>query len=89
VAQVPFNSHSYYRNKAKRAARVYMAEARGAEGERRSHYVKLARLSWKTYCGYLRTDHCAADVRRLKLGQITYAEFMSKWDPRKGQSNGN
>jgi len=96
---MPFNSNSYYRNKEKRAARLYLTEAREWKQrlvagtldfplkpewakERIASRVKLARLHWRSYLGYLRNDHCAADLRRFKRGDITYTDFMSKWGPK-------
>jgi hypothetical protein len=82
---MPFNAQSYYRNKAKREAREYIAAARAASDPARVAFnVRLARSSWKTYLGYLRLDACDEDVKRLQRREITFGEFMSKWDPRKG-----
>lgn len=91
---MPFNAQSYYRNKAKREAREYLAAAR--EVKRRldaipdvpadlpravAFNVRMARSSWKTYLGYLRMDQCDADLKRFQRGQMTYQEFMDKWKP--------
>lgn len=93
---MPFNSQSYYRNKAKRQALDYLAEARAMKWRldagkpgllddfiRLGRLVGLARSQWKIYRGYLNMDRCDADLKRLQRGEISHAEFMSKWDPRK------
>lgn len=90
---MPFNSQSYYRNKAKRQALAYLAEARAIKRrldagkpdfldsfERVAFKVKMARSSWKTYLGHLRMDQCEADIERLRRGEITYQNFMDKWN---------
>lgn len=95
---MPFNSQSYYRNKAKRQALAYLAEARAIKRrlamgepdfldslERVQSRVRFARSQWKTYLGHLRMDQCEADIERLRRREITYAEFMSKWDIRKDE----
>jgi hypothetical protein len=96
---MPFNSRSYHRNKERRQAMEYLAEARTWKQqlvagtldfpstpervtERIASRVKLARLHWKTYLGHLRMECCDADLKRFRNGEITYAEFMSKWDIR-------
>lgn len=76
---MPFNSQSYYRNKAKRRAQEHMAKARA--GNSPAFNVKLARSEWRTYLGYLRMDQCDADLKRFQRGQMTYQEFMNKWKP--------
>lgn len=92
---MPFNSQSYYRNKAKRQALGYLADARGVKQRlaagtpdfldcpaKIKASVILARSHWKTYLGYLSMDRCDADLKRLQRREITYAEFMGKWDIR-------
>jgi hypothetical protein len=84
---MPFNSQSYYRNKAKREAQEYFAAARTSIGPERQANVRLARSTWRTYLGYLRLDQCDADLKRFRRGEITYREFMDKWDIRKENEN--
>lgn len=82
---MPFKAQSYYRNKAKREAREYLTAARAsADPARVAFNVRMARSSWRTYLGYLRMDKCDADLKRFQRGEISFAEFMGKWDPRKG-----
>lgn len=82
---MPFNSQSYYRNKAKRQALEYLARARmGGEPERVAFNVKLARSSWRTYLCYRRLDECDADLKKRLRGEMSHAEFMNKWDIRNG-----
>lgn len=98
---MPFNAQSYYRNKAKRQALAYLAEARAVKhrlaiGEakpmdnpqRVAFNVRMARSSWKTYLGALRMDQCDADLKRFRRGEITYQDFMDKWDIRERANNG-
>lgn len=80
---MPFNSRSYHRNKERRQALEYLAKARAAfEPEPIAFNVRLARLHWKTYLGYLRMQRCDADLKRFRVGEITYQEFMGKWGPK-------
>jgi hypothetical protein len=82
---MPFNSRTYYRNKERREAMAYLAKARASgEPEAVAFNVKLARLHWKTYLGHLRMQQCDADLKRFQRGEITYADFMGKWDIRNG-----
>lgn len=85
---MPFNAQSYYRNKAKREARAYLAEARMVDDPvEKARKIWWARSCWKTYLGFLRMDRCDADLKRFRRGEITYQDFMSKWDIRgKGKS---
>lgn len=91
---MPFNAQSYYRNKAKRKALKYLADARAMKArliagepnvldnlERVSTYAELARLHWKSYLSYAKLDECDADMKLLQAGKITYAEFMAKHAP--------
>jgi hypothetical protein len=78
---MPFNSRSYYRNKERRLAMEYLAKARASFDEApRTFNLTLARLHWKTYLGHLRMERCDADLKRFQRGEITYTEFMKKWD---------
>lgn len=84
---MPFNSRTYHRNKERREALAYLARARAVfEPEEIAFNVRLARLHWKTYLGHLRMAQCDADLKRFQRGEITYTEFMGKWDIRKGQT---
>lgn len=82
---MPFNSQSYYRNKARRQAREYLDAARkSVEPERVALNVRLARSSWRTYLGYRRMDECDADLKRRLAGKMSHADFMEKWTIRNG-----
>jgi hypothetical protein len=85
-------SHSYYRNKARREAKDLLAKAREMkarldagspdfldDASMLSSLVLRARLNWKTYLGYCRTDRCNADYKRLRNHEMTHADFMAKW----------
>jgi hypothetical protein len=99
---MPFNSHSYHRNKEKRRAQEYLAEARLWKQElvagtldfpstpervndRIASRVKLARAHWKGYLAYKSMCECDADYKRRLRGEMSHADFMAKWDTRKGQ----
>lgn len=89
---MPFNQRSYYRNKARNSALRELAEARdikkrAAAGEaydweipRIATRVKLARLHWRTYLGYVRGDRMNEDIKRIGAGEMTHAEFQAKWE---------
>lgn len=79
-----FNSNTYHRNKARRAALEHLAEARDCKMMGRSaamvqHYVRLARLQWRTHLSYLRICACDDDLAALRAGRMTYAAFMERW----------
>jgi hypothetical protein len=81
---MPFNSNTYHRNKARREAFVHLQRARDAKREQRGadnvqHYVRLARLQWRTYLSYLRMKRCDDDLAALRAGRMTYAAFMERW----------
>jgi hypothetical protein len=80
---MPFNSNTYHRNKARREAERYIMSARAARAAKCSnmvqHYVRLARLQWRTYLSYLRMKRCDDDVAALRAGRMTYAAFMERW----------
>lgn len=74
---MPFNSTSYYRNKYRREAMEYMAAARATDDPH--HYVRLARLSWKSYLSYRKIAECDADLKRRMRGDMSHEDFMKKW----------
>lgn len=77
---MPFNSQSYYRNKAKREARKYIAAARVAgDPVRVASNVRMARSAWRTYLSYVKLDQCDADLKRRLRGDMSHADFMKKW----------
>jgi hypothetical protein len=82
---MPFNSKSYHRNKAKKGAMALLADARAAKqrGIDPTSLVKRARLNWNVFMSYRRMDRIDHDMKKLRNREMTYAEFMQKWDPRK------
>ena len=84
-----FNSHSYYRNKARRQALAYLEEAREVkrraaaskaydwEVERLPRMVLLARNGWRIYLSYLAVDRMNADHRNMSA-----ADFIAKYSDR-------
>lgn len=83
INPVPFNSQSYYRNKARRQAMGYLADARRAKLADNVEHVKsrvrLARNSWRTYLSYLKLDEMDADMEMCRSGNMAYSEFIEKW----------
>jgi hypothetical protein len=57
-----FNSNSYHRNRFREDAVCYMRNARESEGERRSHFVRIARLKWRMYLSMRRV--CELEKKR-------------------------
>lgn len=48
--------------------------------------VMLARSHWKSYLGHLNMARCDEDLKKLQRGEMSYADFMARWDIRnKGQ----
>lgn len=87
-----FNSQSYYRNKAKKSALKLIAEARASKAridagdatildnpKAIASMVLRARLQWKTYLSYRGLDRMDEDYERCRRGDMTFADFNTKY----------
>lgn len=71
-----FNSNTYHRNKARRQAMEYLAEARRVKalGHSPTHHATMARCQWRMYLSYVRIVQIDADHRSMSA-----TDFVEKY----------